>query len=30
MIFGIGTDTVAEGEEVQSKIIVIDPGHGGL
>lgn len=29
MIFGMGDETAAEGENAQSKIIVIDPGHGG-
>lgn len=29
MVFGIGDETAAEGDDVQKKIIVIDPGHGG-
>lgn len=29
MVFGIGDETAAEGDDAQKKIIVIDPGHGG-
>lgn len=30
MVFGIGDETAAEGDDAQKKIIVIDPGHGTL
>ena len=29
MVFGIGDETTAEGDDAKNKIIVIDPGHGG-